>query len=310
MKTLIFITFLGFTIASFSQQIIENPGFEDWEDAGTVSDEPVDWSSIKTSDNDLTNPAAPVVWELSTDAHNGNYSVLLKNMAVFSIVATGTMTNGRVHAEFNPDSGYVYTDINDERWHTQLTARPDSLAGWYKFFPVENDRCRIRAILHVNEGSLPPRNTQSNWIADAEYNSLSETVDTWARFSIPFEYISEETPEFILIVFNSGDGLEAVEGSIALFDDLELIYNPGAIDKIPEETAAFYFYNDAFYFKSLHQEFDGSSLFQLTNLNGKIIFQQKISGDLMKIDTNFPEGIYIGSIISEKGIISRKILIQ
>ncbi len=310
MKTLILITFLGFTIASFPQELIENPGFEYWEDAGTVADEPVDWSSIKTSDNNITNPAAPVVWELSTDAHNGNYSVLLKNMAVFSIVATGTITNGRVHAEFNPDSGYVYTDINDERWHTQFTARPDSLAGWYKYSPIENDRCRIRAILHVNEGSLPPRNTQGNWIADAEYNSPSEIVDTWTRFSVPFEYVSEETPGFILIVVNSGFGTEAVEGSIAQFDDLELIYNPGAIDKITEETASFYFYNDAFYFKSHYQKFDGSSLFQLTNLNGKIIFQQKLSDEIIKIDTNYPEGIYIGSVISEKGIISRKVMIQ
>jgi hypothetical protein len=33
----------------FSQQI-DNNGFENWENIGTSSEEPIDWSSTKTSD--------------------------------------------------------------------------------------------------------------------------------------------------------------------------------------------------------------------------------------------------------------------
>ncbi|MEA3476620.1 MAG: hypothetical protein U9R60_00445, partial [Bacteroidota bacterium] len=44
-----------------AQQQFENPGFEDWEDAGTVIEEPTNWSSIKTSDaGQIINDAAPV----------------------------------------------------------------------------------------------------------------------------------------------------------------------------------------------------------------------------------------------------------
>mgnify|MGYP001554473288 CR=1 FL=1 len=56
----------------YAQQQFDNPGFEEWDDAGTVIDEPVNWSSIKTGDGGtIINDAAPVVWEQSTDAHSG-----------------------------------------------------------------------------------------------------------------------------------------------------------------------------------------------------------------------------------------------
>jgi len=97
----------------FSQQQLQNPGFEEWEDAGTVRDEPVNWSSIKTSDNDTLNTPAPVVWDISDDAHSGNYSIKLFNVRIWGIMATGILTNGIVHPSFIPDSGYVYTVPED-----------------------------------------------------------------------------------------------------------------------------------------------------------------------------------------------------
>ena len=48
-KNLLFIIILVSSISLQGQQM-QNASFEDWEDAGTVIDEPVNWSSIKTSD--------------------------------------------------------------------------------------------------------------------------------------------------------------------------------------------------------------------------------------------------------------------
>ncbi|MCD4682737.1 MAG: hypothetical protein K8R86_05610, partial [Bacteroidales bacterium] len=124
MKNL-FLTIIAFVIgiAVFAQQP-ENAGFELWEDVGLATDEPVDWSSIKTSDNSIANSFAPYVWDQSTDAHSGTYSVQLINGSVLGIVAAGTVTNGRIHAELS-GVGWAYTDPADARWNTPLTVKPD-----------------------------------------------------------------------------------------------------------------------------------------------------------------------------------------
>ena len=100
----------------------QNPSFEDWEDVGLSVDEPVNWSSIKTSDKTVTNPLAPVVWDISTEAHTGSFSLKLYNVETLgSIVASGTIANGRIHAEFDPEAAYTFTDISDSRWNTPCT---------------------------------------------------------------------------------------------------------------------------------------------------------------------------------------------
>ncbi|MCD4735656.1 MAG: PCMD domain-containing protein [Bacteroidales bacterium] len=223
MKKGILVTYVSFVLISycFGQQQAENPGFEDWEDVGLNVEEPVDWSSIKTSDNSFMNGLAPYVWDKSTDAHTGSYSVKVYNATVLSIVAAGTMTNGRVHADFNPENGYVFTDVSDDRWRTICTDKPDSVVVWVKFIPQGSDVGQVKAVLHSGTAKIPDP-SMSNYIAFAEINITSQTT-TWTRFSAPFTYFNGNTPEYILFVLNSG-GAVAVEGSEAYFDDIELIY--------------------------------------------------------------------------------------
>ena len=101
---LLFVVFLS-AMASAQTQL-ENPGFELWEDI-LVSDpdtirEPIDWSSLKTSDDPTLSSLAPVVLTRSQDAHTGDYSLELTNVKSF-IVANGLATNGRVHPNINTD---------------------------------------------------------------------------------------------------------------------------------------------------------------------------------------------------------------
>ncbi len=232
-KIVLFIAcFFGFANLANTQQI-ENQGFEQWEDAGTVIDEPVDWSSIKTSDGgSIINNSAPQVWEQGTDAHSGNFSVKLINKTVFGINVTGTMTNGRTHADFNPELGYVFTDTTDERWHTVMNKRPDSLVGWYKYFPQGQDHGQAKALLHVKNGKIPENGTQSNWVGFALFDMQpGQTVDTWTRFSVPFEYYDDRTPDYILLVITSGNGTTPVEGSYVYYDDLAVVGGLQGVNK-------------------------------------------------------------------------------
>jgi len=192
--------FTLFVLGLNAQTQFVNPGFEEWEEIGYGPDiiEPVNWSSIKSTDDDNLNGVAPLVWGLSSApgyVHSGDYSLYLYAVSIFGFVAPGTITNGRVHADMNPDSGYTYTDPDHEEWHTRIIAKPDSLIGWYRANPMPGDYARIRAVVHRG------------------YIAVSESMDTTG-------FIGSGT-------LSCSKGVDAIEGSELWIDDLELIYNNG-----------------------------------------------------------------------------------
>jgi len=215
-----------FTAAVYGQQL-DNAGFENWETVRSNIIEPVGWTSLKNTDGGFfMNRLAPDGLERCTEAHTGTYCVKLINKTAMNIIATGTLTNGAIHSDFDPEKSYVYTDTTDTRLCTRFSAHPDSLAGWFKFYPSGDDKVMVWAVLHTGEGSIPEFGTKKNWVADALFVSKPVTYGTWTRFSLPFTYYKKgQKPDFIPIVLNSGYGTKAIDGSVAFFDDIQLIYN-------------------------------------------------------------------------------------
>ena len=148
----------------------------------------------------------PVTLERSTDAHSGDYSVKLRNDTILIFVAPGTMTNGRVHATLPPADAYVYTIDSLPEFNTPFTDLPDSLTAWIKFFPQENDIAHVTAILHSDTAKIAD-STQTNWIAVASID-VPVQVDEWTQFSAPFQYLNNNTPEYILFAIYAGDAHE------------------------------------------------------------------------------------------------------
>ncbi len=311
---LFFIAALMLSPLAFYGQQLENPGFENWEDAGTVIDEPVDWSSIKTSDGGPgINDYAPQVWDQSGDAHGGNYCIKLINIAAFNLVATGTMTNGRVHAEFNADSSYTYTDPTDPRWNTPFTYRPDSIVIWAKQFPVDADFSQIKIVIHTGEAKLPPLGTQVNWVGFGIVNLPAQTVDTWTRYSAPIEYFdTTTTPEHVLVVVNSGNGVDAIAGSYAFFDDVKLIYsgNQGILDH--SHQTAFMHYNNG----QISIDLDNPSiymngLFQVVDISGRTLYSKKLtSSRITDLSEGLNTGVYVAVLQSPKGQMVQKFYVK
>ena len=293
------------TFGLMAQTQFQNPGFEDWEEVGTPYEEPVNWSSLKTSDT-LSN-VSPVVMEISDDAHSGNHSVYLYNFEIFGIVATGTITNGRIHADYNPDLGYVFADIDDEQWHTSFTGRPDSVVGWYKANVQEGDNPAIRVVLHTGYQQLP--GDMSNVVAEAMLNLPGETVTEWTRFSVPFVYEKDIQPEYLLSILYSGNGTEAIGGSEAWFDDVEMVYTTG-IDEISAVDFHVFYANGKLNVK-LHESTPEIYQLQIFNLLGKLVFSQQIeSGINNSIPLSLPSGMYIVSVNESGKAISKKVFVQ
>ncbi|HMQ77313.1 MAG TPA: hypothetical protein PKE21_16010 [Flavobacteriales bacterium] len=209
---------------ALAQPQMNNAGFETWQNLGTGTEEPTDWSSIKTADQ-LGTFAPQVCWR-SADFHTGSFSVRLRTeSALGGIAANGTLTCGRVHADFNPANGYVFTDAADAQWNQTMTSRPDSLVGWFKATPQPGDKGKVEAILHISNGQLPAGSTFPNWISRARWVAPTSTVGVWTRFSVPFTYYNGGTPSHILMVLTSGDSTVTQVGSESLYDDIALIYN-------------------------------------------------------------------------------------
>ncbi len=305
--TLLFSIVIAFNTINAQQQLL-NPGFEEWENVWVGTDEPTHWSSIKTSDNTDLNSLAPVVWDLSTDAHSGNYSLSLYNVGSL-VVATGMITNGRVHSQIPADLSYVFTDLNNDNWHGVLTERPDSVVGWFKCNPEVGDFGTVKFLLHTGDAQLP--GNELNSIGLAYYELPSANINQWTRFSIPFVYNSTDNPEYILAVLTSGNGIDAIIGSTALFDDIELIYNESSIAELPDNQFKIFANNQQL---NIVIEYGNRELFDLTlfDMVGRTVIQDKIfSGDNNSINVSeLQTGIYTAVATNSNGRFTRKIFIE
>jgi len=295
----------------FNGQQIDNPGFEAWEDITSILKEPVNWSTIKTADDPFIASVAPVTFEQSTEARTGNYALKLYNVDAFGLVATGAITNGRFHAEFNIDNSYSYTDTTDAQWHQSFTWRPDSLAGWFRFYPQENDLCQFKVILHIKECKLPEFGTQPNWVAYAQFRSEpGVTYDNWTRFSVPFEYLQDINPRYLLCVINSGDSTNAFAGSWLLADDLELIYGSSSINEPDIQEAFVRIYHDFLTIELSHASDYLNHWFTLTDLSGRIIISEKMSSNRVALPVHMNRGMYIATLQGYDKRRTQKIMIH
>ncbi len=310
---LLFVAVLS--IVASAQTQLENPGFELWEDIlASGSDtirEPVDWSSLKTSDDPNLSTLSPVVCKRSSDAHSGAHSIQLTNVQSF-IVANGVATNGRLHPNIITADSYIYTDPEDSKWHTAFTGRPDSIAGWIKYTPQGEDNLQVQVILHQGFGKRPDPDPAVNWIAEAMYDSPVHTQNEWVRFSTPFIYNNESTPEFVMVVLNSGNGYSPVAGSILLVDDLEMIYNSpqSTLERLKQTEGHIYAVDKGrLVLKGMdHTLFQSINIF---DVSGKLLWSAGLWSDQVDIaPANLGKGLFIVKLSGMQTIYTQKVLLR
>ncbi len=287
-----------------------NPGFEEWEEIGLGPNiiEPVNWSSIKSTEDDNLNSVAPIVWGRSDDAHTGNYSLYLASVSIFGFVAPGTITNGRVHADMNPDSGYTYTDPDHDAWHTRIIAKPDSLIGWYKANPMPGDYAKIRAVVHSGYIAVSESKDTTGFIGSGTLALSGEPVNEWRRFSIPIHYYLDEEPEFILLTISSSLGVDALAGSEVWLDDLELIYNNGTgiAEEDPDNLQLYTSGNRLHVFVKGDRTED--YYLHIYDTNGKLRMESKgVINQKNTFSYSLPKGIYVVSLSYGEKVLTKKI---
>jgi hypothetical protein len=296
-------------------QVVENPGFEEWEEISNGNSEPVNWSSIQTATPDNLAALAPqALFKDSIDPHTGNYCVHVKSIyvTIAQIVANGIITNGRILADFIPENGDSHTDSADNKWNTVCDTRPDSLVGYYKYIPAEDDKILIRALLHKGGIGKLPDVDSTGWVGLAVFNSTNEDTDGWVRFSVPFTYFNEEMPDYILFNLSCSNAYEAVAGSEAWFDDIELVWNPVGIDENFANSLLSAYAIDNEIIIDL-RKFGAGEVFnvEIYSTSGQLVVSDKmVSGntDKWKIEDT---GVYICKLHSKDGLtLTKKVFVQ
>lgn len=312
MKNFYTLLFIAATFTSYAQ-VIQNPGFEEWEILSNENPEPVNWSSIQSAEpQNLASFAPQVLLKESIDPHSGDFCIHLKNIGAFGIVANGIATNGRVHADLDPNLAYVFTDASEPKWNTACTTRPDSIVGYYKYSPQGADITTIQALLHTGTtGKLPDANS-TGWVATAKFESPNESIAAWTRFSAPFVYLNDDNPEYILFNISGGNGTNAVAGSEVWYDDLELVYNTVGLDET-SANALLNVYSEDHAIVIDMRKFGAGEIFDLeiyTVTGQLIISDQAMSGYTheLKVKTG---GFYICTLKGKNGLtLSKKVFVD
>jgi hypothetical protein len=206
-KKLLFILTVTFAFSAKAQNI-PNAGFESWT-PGFGYDDPNSWGTL----NAASILGMPISVTKSTERHGGAFSAKVETMS--TIDSTGQET---------PSPGFMFigsVNILQQTgvFGTSFTARPDSLVGWVKCNSVNGDTSGI-ALQLTKWDAIALTQEQLGF---GSFITTS-TSTSFYRFSVPIEYVSENTPDSLSVIVISSLGAGQI-GSAIWVDDLYLIYN-------------------------------------------------------------------------------------
>ena len=215
-KKLLFILTLTFAVSAEAQNI-PNAGFENWSDFGY--EDPNSWGTL----NALSILGMPISVTKSTERHGGAFSAKVETILA-DLEMSGTP---------EPFPGILFIgSINvfsqSAVFGTPFTAKPDSLVGWIKYSPVNDDACGV--VVQLSKWDAV--NMTQEFIGFGIYSSSSPS-SSFYRFSVPIDYESQSTPDTLQVtVVSSADEGQGQVGSAVWIDDLSLIYNTSSIGEL------------------------------------------------------------------------------
>lgn len=316
-KALFLSLLLSSGIACFTnaQTQINNSGFEDWENVGSATEEPLEWNSFKTASGILSNLASQQIKRspLTRPGTSGTYSCVIWSKEIMSIVANGNFTTGQINmssATPSDPSNYNITYTAQTPFSEALGANPDSLVVWVRFKPSNSggtDSARIRAIIHDTYDLKDPIDASSApHVVGIATKHVASTNGQWERLSIPFEYTGPaSSPDFIQITFTTNKTPGGGSGGDSLYvDDLSLIYNPNGIENenANEEINIYTRNNNLVICRPANYSAEAKVI--IYNISGQAIYTSQLNQLSKESYINlsvFKAGIYIANVVSENG---------
>ncbi|MCX6252707.1 MAG: PCMD domain-containing protein [Bacteroidetes bacterium] len=243
-QTFIFIFTLILIKATFGQtMVLPNGGFEAWHQVQGIDSvfmEPD--SNFFSTLNELANTPAigagsgPITVYRTTDAHSGTYAAKLvsknfpyipKDIFIPGMLGTTKLIILQSTIKIGKPCPYG--------------CHPQHFTGWFKYFPVNNDSCKVAIVVSQFNTSTHKRDTIG--YGEMIYH---EAYNTYTQFDIPVVYRNQTmTPDSLSILavssagFNLGD-LQAGVGQVSstLYVDDFMVEYPAGIQQfmMPDVT--------------------------------------------------------------------------
>ena len=213
---------------------LPNSDMEAWTNS---NGEPDRWHGFKTASGSYASISAGLVsLEQSDDVRVGadGHSAVMTAGGVFSSIANGTMTNGRLNAgSMFADNTANHAEMDKSKgtdeYYMPLYAKPDKFNVWLKCTNSNPDH-KASVSVKTFDG------TYYQEPVDKEYTNLSGSivggqisVCDWTQYSFPFDYDSyaanNAASEAIFVTFSTnGNPGEGNKGDALYVDDMELVY--------------------------------------------------------------------------------------
>ena len=225
-----------------------NSDFETWSNENNA---PKHWHGFESVKGKLSGTAKSKTKLVSSKnvrpGSKGLTSAVVTSTKVFTVIANGTMTNGRLaagsmwatnsanHSETNLSSTDV--DANGDPFATPMYAKPDSVKFWMRFTQAKAQASYPYAAFNavITDGTYyqdpeDKNSTYNNKVAVAAPNQADMTVSDWRLVSCHFSYATNgaEAKAILLTVStNATPGKGSYSNGVAdsvYVDDLELVY--------------------------------------------------------------------------------------
>ncbi|MDY4185643.1 MAG: calycin-like domain-containing protein [Sodaliphilus sp.] len=228
-----------------------NSDFETWSDKNKA---PKHWHGFESVTGSLSGSAKSDKKLVSSNnvrpGSKGLTSAVVTSTKVFTVIANGTMTNGRLaagsmkadnsanHSETNLSS--TDKDDNGDPFATPMYAKPDSVKFWMRFTQAKAQASYPYAAFNavITNGTYyqdpeDKNSTYNNKVAVAAPNKADMTVGDWRLVSCPFDYASyvangaEAKAILLTVSTNATPGKGSYSNGVAdsvYVDDLELVY--------------------------------------------------------------------------------------
>ena len=201
--------------------------------------EPDRWHGFKTATGTYAGTSAALVkLEQSDDVRSGatGHSAVMTANSLISIVANGTMTNGRLNAgamSASSTSNHAEMDMNNgtDDFYMPLYAKPDKFNVWLKYTQgTANANYKASVSVKTFDG------TYYQEPCDKTYTNLSGSIVStpipaggWTQYSFPFDYDSyaanHAASEAIFVTFSTnGTPGQGSKNDKLYVDDMELVY--------------------------------------------------------------------------------------
>ncbi len=273
------ILIVGINTATAQNAATPNPSFENWTQNGNHWD-PDNWNTL--------NPNTAIVGVLTctratgADVHTGTYAIKLTTKSVFGQTANGIATTGTL----------ITTPPYGITGGLPFTQRPDSIVGWYKCTPVNNDH-------GFAEFSLFDANNDT--AGYVRFNLPSTTVSSFTRFSAPIAYFNTNTPVISQWILSSSGPSNQVVNSMAIFDDVDLIFNPSAITSNASSGTYSILYSPQNTSLQITSANTQTYTIKIMNAAGAVCYTQKHSGNLQLSLHFLNSGLYFINISNNSG---------